>query len=132
MPAIQRLTPPQAFAALSAAPGSVLVDVRDPIEFAFVGHPLGAVNVPWRFAPDMRPNPNFVEHVRKLAPDPETPLFLICRSGQRSLDAAQALAAAGYRNLANVEEGFEGPLDDHKHRSSVSGWRFHGLPWQQT
>jgi rhodanese-related sulfurtransferase len=132
MPSIQRLIPPEAFAALSATPGSVLVDVRDPIEFAFVGYPLGAINIPWRFAPDMRPNPNFVEQVRKIAPDAGTPLFLICRSGQRSLDAAQALAKAGYRNLANIEEGFEGRLDEHKHRNCVNGWRFHGLPWQQS
>ena len=132
MTSIQRLTPPEAFAALGATPGSVLVDVRDPIEFAFVGYPMGAVNIPWRFAPDMRPNLNFVEQIRKIAPDTDTPLFLLCRSGQRSLDAAHALAAAGYRNLANIEEGFEGGLDEHKHRSTIGGWRFHGLPWSQS
>ncbi len=129
---IQRLTPPEAYAALSASPGSVLVDVRDPIEFAFVGYPVGAINIPWRFAPEMRPNLNFVEQVQKIASDMDTPLFLLCRSGQRSMEAANALAAAGYRNLANIEEGFEGTLDEYQHRSTVSGWRFHGLPWRQT
>jgi rhodanese-related sulfurtransferase len=132
MPTIQRLSPPEAFAALQSAAGAVLVDVRDPVEFAFVGHPVNAVNIPWKFAPDMRPNPDFLAQVRKIAPDAATPLFLLCRSGQRSLDAANALAAAGYANLANIEEGFEGSLDEWKHRGTVGGWRFHGLPWQQS
>jgi rhodanese-related sulfurtransferase len=132
MSSIQRLNPPEALAVLRTHPSSVLVDVRDPVEFAFVGHPIGAVNIPWKFAPEMRPNPEFVEQVRRVAPDTATPVFLLCRSGQRSLDAANALAAAGYQNLTNIEEGFEGPLDGEKHRSSVGGWRFHGLPWKQS
>jgi rhodanese-related sulfurtransferase len=132
MSSIQRLAPPEAFASLQAAASALLVDVRDPIEFAFVGHPKGAVNIPWKLAPDMRPNQGFVEQVRRVAPDAGTPLFLLCRSGQRSLDAANALANAGYRNLTNIEEGFEGPLDEHKHRSTLGGWRYHGLPWEQS
>lgn len=131
MSTIRRLTPPEAFAALQSAAGTLLVDVRDPVEFAFVGYPVGAVNIPWKFAPDMRPNPDFVARVRAIAPDPATPLLLMCRSGLRSLAAANALAEAGYGNLANIEEGFEGPLDEHQHRSTRGGWRFHGLPWVQ-
>jgi rhodanese-related sulfurtransferase len=131
MSTIQRLSPPEAFAALQAS-GGVLVDVRDPVEFAFVGHPVNAVNIPWKFAPGMRPNPDFLDQVQQVAPDTATPLFLLCRSGQRSQDAANALAAVGYANLINIEEGFEGPLDEHKHRSTVGGWRFHGLPWKQS
>ena len=131
MPAILRLTPPAAHAALVATPGAVLLDVRDPIEFAFVGAPLGALNIPWKLAPDMRPNPDFLASVGKAVADPDTPLFLLCRSGQRSLAAAEALAGAGYTRLHNIEEGFEGSLDADRHRNTVNGWRFHGLPWQQ-
>jgi rhodanese-related sulfurtransferase len=129
---IARLSPPDAYAALQSTPGAVLLDVRDPIEAAFVGQPVGAVNVPFKLAPDMRPNPDFLATVQQGAPDPDTPLFLLCRSGQRSLAAAEALAAAGYNNLTNIEEGFEGGLDEHKHRGTLSGWRFHGLPWVQS
>jgi rhodanese-related sulfurtransferase len=132
MPEIERLTPPQAHAALEAQPAAVLLDVRDPVEFNLVGHPVGAVNIPWKFAPDWRPNPDFLDRVRQLIPDTDTPVFVLCRGGQRSLDAAKALAAAGFSRLANVEEGFEGPLDGQKHRNSVGGWRFHGLPWEQS
>jgi rhodanese-related sulfurtransferase len=132
MTSIRRLTPPQAFEAHAAEPGAVLLDVRDPLEFSFIGHPLGAVNLPWKFAPDWRPNPEFLDRARQLIPDPDRAVFLLCRSGQRSLDAAKALEAAGFRNLVNIEEGFEGPLDGHKHRGTVGGWRCHGLPWEQS
>lgn len=132
MTAIKRLTPPEAYAALQAGAAALLLDVRDPLEYSFIGHPVGAVNLPWKFAPDWRPNPEFLERARQLVPDPETPVFLLCRSGQRSWDAANALAAAGYRDLANIEEGFEGPLDGQKHRGTVGGWRCHGLPWEQS
>ena len=52
--------------------------------------------------------------------------------GARSLAAATALAEAGYERLYNVEEGFEGDKDAENHRGHVNGWRFHGLPWEQT
>jgi len=128
---IQRLNPLEAFAAIKTNPFAVLVDVRDPLEFQFVGHPFGAINIPWKYAPDWLSNRHFVAQVKDLAPDPATPLFLLCRSGQRSMDAAIALEIAGFSRLTNIEEGFEGPLDSHKHRSTMGGWRFHGLPWQQ-
>lgn len=131
MPTIKSLSPRQAWAALQSNPSAVLLDVRDKIEFAFVGHPVGAVNIPWKDAPDWRPNPNFVDEVRQRIASQHVPVFLLCRSGQRSLDAGKALAAAGYVDLTNIEEGFEGPLDESKHRSVLGGWRFHGLPWAQ-
>ena len=132
MTQIKSLTADAAHAFLQADSRGVLIDVRDPVEFSFVGHPVGAANVPWKFAPDMRPNPEFVDQVSQIAADKATPLFLLCRSGQRSLAAANALAEAGYTDLINIEEGFEGPMDADKHRCTVAGWRFLGLPWEQT
>ena len=129
---IKSLPADAAHAALQANAQALLIDVRDPVEFSFVGHPVGAVNIPWKFAPDMRPNPDFLAKVREVAADPASPLFLLCRSGQRSLAAAKALAEAGYIDLTNIEEGFEGPMDADKHRSTVAGWRFVGLPWEQS
>ena len=132
MTPIKSLAADAAYAALEADRRAVLIDVRDPVEFSFVGHPLGAVNVPWKFAPEMRPNPEFVEQVSQIVADKSTPLFLLCRSGQRSLAAAKVLAEAGYTDLTNIEEGFEGPMDAAKHRNTVAGWRFHQLPWVQS
>jgi hypothetical protein len=41
------------------------------------------------------------------------------------------MAAAGYRACHNVAGGFEGPLDDDRHRGSADGWKAAGLPWLQ-
>ena len=131
MTEIAKLSPNEASQYLEQLSGALLIDVRDPVEFAFVGHPGGAVNVPWKTAPGWQINPDFIGLIRRLAPESDRPLFLLCRSGQRSLDAAKALADAGYQNLTNIEEGFEGPLDAARHRSTLGGWRFHGLPWEQ-
>ena len=60
------------------------------------------------------------------------PVLLICRSGNRSVNAGLALEAAGFTQVINVLEGFEGPLDDDYHRGTLGGWRLRGLPWYQT
>jgi len=113
-------------------PAAVIVDVRTAIEHTFVGHPPAAVHIPWKEFPGMQLNNQFVEQVKQAVPDNKAPVLLLCRSGQRSLDAAKALEAAGYQHLINILEGFEGPLDEHKHRGNLGGWRFHGLPWEQS
>lgn len=132
MSKIAKLNPKDSWQRMQQNALSLLIDVRDPVEYAFVGHPSGSVNIPWKTAPGWQPNPHFLEQVKQLAPEFDRPIFLLCRSGQRSLDAALALANAGYQNLTNVEEGFEGALDAGKHRGTLGGWRFHGLPWQQS
>jgi len=131
-PQISTMDPKQAWEFMKEHPDAVLVDVRTTLEFSHVGHPVGAVHVAWKEAPDWRVNPGFIDAVARQVADHTRPVLLLCRSGQRSLAAAQALAAAGYRMPINVEEGFEGPLDDNKHRSTLGGWRFHGLPWEQS
>lgn len=134
---IRRVTPPEAAHILASQPEAVLLDVRSKVEFDYVGHPAGAINVIWKDYPDWQQNPRFVDEVRAALAArggdlPSRPLLAICRSGARSLAAAKALAAAGYENLYNVEEGFEGDKDAAGHRRSVGGWLYHGLPWEQT
>ena len=58
-----------------------------------------------------------------------TPIFLICRSGGRSAVAAKQLIRAGYTNVWNLVEGFEGDKDKATGARSVNGWRNAGLPW---
>ncbi len=132
MSQIKRLRPREAWESMQATPSALLLDVRASVEFAYVGHPTGAINIPWKEAPLWEVNAHFVARVSEAIPDKSTPVYLLCRSGQRSFDAAAALAAAGYTHLINVEEGFEGPLDAEKHRNTLGGWRFHGLPWEQS
>lgn len=129
---IENLDPRQAWALLQANSAAVLIDVRTAIEHSFVGHPPGAIHVAWKEFPGMKLNEAFVEQVAQHATDKTAPVLLLCRSGVRSVDAAKALEAAGYQHLVNILEGFEGKLDDDKHRGNISGWRFCGLPWQQS
>jgi rhodanese-related sulfurtransferase len=70
--------------------------------------------------------------VRKLTQSTERPVLLICRSGQRSVAAGVELEKAGFAEVYNVLEGFEGPLDESRHRGRLGGWRKEGLPWEQT
>lgn len=136
---VHALSPQAAAELLDSNPRAVLIDVRSNMEFLFVGHPVGAVHVPWIDEPDWVINPHFVTQVRQVllggvCHEPEAgcaPIILICRSGKRSLEAGRALTAAGISDVYHVDEGFEGEIDDHHHRSSVGGWRFHGLPWEQ-
>ncbi|MGL1834661.1 rhodanese-like domain-containing protein [Rhodocyclaceae bacterium SMB388] len=129
---MKHLTPKEAHAFLQSNPEALLIDVRSEIEFLFVGHPVGAIHVSWNDGPDWDVNPHFVGEVRKMAGHGgERPLVLICRSGNRSESAGEALLDAGFKNVFNVLHGFEGELDDKHHRNSVSGWRFDGLPWEQ-
>lgn len=129
---VENLDPKQAWQLLQADEDAVLVDVRTAMEHAFVGHPPGAVPIPWKEFPDWQINAGFVDQVAKVAPNKNAPVLLLCRSGQRSLDAAAVLEAAGYTRPINILEGFEGPLDDNKHRGNRGGWRFHDLPWEQS
>ena len=59
------------------------------------------------------------------------PVVLICRSGNRTIEAGQELEGHGFRHVFNVLHGFEGDLDDKHHRNAKNGWRVDGLPWQQ-
>lgn len=129
---IENLSPQQSCDLLQKNPAAILVDVRTQMEHAYVGHPIGAIHIPWKEAPSWEINSHFVEDVKKAVPDTDVPILLLCRSGQRSLAAAKALEDAGYKYLINILDGFEGALDNNKHRNNLNGWRFCGLPWQQS
>jgi rhodanese-related sulfurtransferase len=130
---MQHLDPLAAHALLQEKPEAMLIDCRTEIEHMYVGHPVGAEHVAWQEAPDWEVDPEFVEKVKWLVRnDLSRPLLIICRSGHRSIMAGEALEAAGFVNVINVLEGFEGPLDDDYHRGTLGGWRCRGLPWYQS
>jgi len=130
---MEHLSPRQAHAYLLARPDALFVDVRMEIEYLYVGHPPGVVHVPWYEYPEMQPHaPTFVERVtREAGGDSARPVVLICRSGNRTVDAGHALEAGGFAKVVNVLHGFEGELDEHFQRGRLNGWRFDGLPWEQ-
>jgi rhodanese-related sulfurtransferase len=127
---MKHFEPREAYEFLKKTPDAVFVDCRSEMEYLFVGHPVGAIHVAWNDGPNWEINPDFVPHVRKAAAI-NRPIVLICRSGNRSLDAGQALEEAGFTKVYNVLHGFEGELDEAHHRGSKTGWRFDGLPWEQ-
>ncbi|MDF1581942.1 MAG: rhodanese-like domain-containing protein [Methyloprofundus sp.] len=130
---IENLTPQQSWTYMQENPSAVLIDVRTKVEHHFVGHPLSAVHIPWKESPDWQVNAQFVEQIKVAVNNDLTrPVLLLCRSGQRSLDAAQALEEAGFAHSINILDGFEGALDDNKHRGNLSGWRYCQLPWEQS
>jgi len=98
--AMDHLTPRQAHDFLAAEPSAVFIDCRSEMEFLFVGHPLGAMMIPWNDGPDWEINPHFIGQVKKaVGHATHRPVVLICRSGNRSTDAGEALEAAGFSQL---------------------------------
>ena len=132
------ITPHQAWTLLNDHPDAVLVDVRTEAEWRFVGVPdlsgLGrhAVFLEWNTSAGTH-NEQFAAQLRdQIAPaeDPARPVIFLCRSGQRSIGAAQAATGIGITPAYNVLDGFEGQLDADGHRGGA-GWRATGLPWRQ-
>lgn len=98
---------------------AILVDIRTPQELSNVGGVPEAPNVVWAHAPAMVPDPGFVQELSKIAKPTDT-VLLLCRSSRRSVAAANALADAGWSDVFNILEGFEG--------NGVDGWIARGLP----
>lgn len=128
---MKHLEPKEAYGFLQANPNAVLIDVRSEMEYLFVGHPKDALLIPWQDGEFFDINPDFLGHVRK-ASSVNRPVVLICRSGNRSKIAGEFLEKNGLPEVYNVLHGFEGDLDAGRRRSMVNGWRFEGLPWEQT
>jgi rhodanese-related sulfurtransferase len=137
---VKEISPQQAWEILEAEPQAVLLDVRTSMEYEYVGHPLNALHVPWMDAPDWNIDSGFVDKVRqalvkRTGSDQEQEsihILAICRSGKRSQAAAEELVRQGFANLYNIEDGFEGDLDNNKQRNTINGWRVADLPWEQS
>ncbi|RSZ37064.1 MULTISPECIES: rhodanese-like domain-containing protein [unclassified Variovorax] len=127
------VTPPVAWELVQKGQ-AMLVDVRSGEERKFVGHVPESLHVAWATGTALTRNPRFVRELEaKLAKEggKDAVALLLCRSGKRSALAAEAAAKAGFTNVFNVLEGFEGEIDEHQHRGIADGWRFHKLPWVQ-
>ena len=135
------LTPQQTWERLSHNGAAQLIDVRTIAEWNFVGIPdLASLSrqtllCEWQHFPPAA-NPSFVQEVtdalKRTGYQPGAPLYFLCRSGARSRAAAIAMTSAGFGPCFNIAEGFEGNLDQARHRGTNSGWKAAGLPWVQT
>ena len=140
------VTAAQAYQMWRAAPDEVkVIDVRTPEEFAFVGHPEGAWNVPLAFVTYQRKNGKtehgvkmnaaFVAEVQTVA-GPSDTLLVTCRSGDRSARAVDLLAAAGFTNAYTIVDGVEGdkvddPASVFNGKRMRNGWK-NSAPWVYT
>lgn len=135
------ITPLEAWKLLTDNPEAVLVDVRTDAEWRFVGVPdlssLGrdVVYIEWNKSNGQHNNDFLAELQDKLPSssgesEADRPVVFLCRSGNRSIGAAEVATAAGIAPSYNVLDGFEGQLDAQGHRGD-SGWRAVGLPWKQ-
>ena len=138
------VTPSEAYNMwVSDADGVKVLDVRTPEEYAFVGHPEMAMNVPfvmhtYQWEPDLgrvaiKPNPRFMSEVSNWADTSDT-ILVMCRSGGRAAMAIDTLAQASYTKVYNILEGMEGervnnPRSVYHRKRMVNGWKNAGLPW---
>lgn len=135
---IKEVSPLETWEQLKSDAKAQLIDVRTQPEWAFVGIPdLASLNkraltLSWKTYPAFAVNENFTEQFAREITDKQTPVFFLCRSGGRSLDAARAMAAQGYTQCYNVTDGFEGEPDASHKRGLAAGWKACGLPWGQS
>ncbi len=134
---VENISPSQVWQVLQQDPQAQLVDVRTDAEWTYVGLvDLSAagkqpVLIPWQIFPKMEVNTAFVDQLKQAGFTPEHRIYFLCRSGVRSLAAAQAASAAGFPQVYNVADGFEGNPDGSGHRGQIAGWKASGLPWRQ-
>ena len=103
---------------VSSRPNTLLIDVREPAEWEQTGTPAGAKLISGSRS-------DFIEAVLEaVGGDKTKPVAVICRSGSRSVKAAERLTASGFTRVTNVGDGMVGRDGQGK------GWLAAGLPTQ--
>ena len=121
---------PQDAWALYTAGEAVLVDVRTAEERKFVGHVPETKHVAWMTGLSLWPS-SCAARNWEARPGKGDTIRPVSRSGRGPPPAAEAAAKAGFTNVFNILEGFEGDLDEQQRRGAFNGWRHAGLPWVQ-
>jgi len=102
--------------ALASGSKPLLLDVREPAEFAMLRIP-GSINVP-RGVLEQSCEWDYDETVPELANGREREIVVICRSGKRSVLAADTMLSMGFSNVVSLKTGvrgwndFEQPMED--------------------
>ena len=138
------ITAREAYQMWKASPAKfIVVDVRTPEEYTFVGHAPMAYNFPsklWtgKWVADKKTfalddNPEFEAQVMQKFGLNDT-ILVMCRSGQRSAAAVNLLAKAGFTDVYNIVDGFEGdvihdPESYYIGKRMLNGWKNASVPW---
>ena len=104
---------------LAAGGKPVLLDVREPAEFAALHIP-GAINVP-RGVLEQSCEWDFDETVPLLAAGRELEVVVICRSGYRSALVADVMQQMGYASVASLRTGVRGWNDSEQPLVDAAG-----------
>lgn len=133
----------EAIAALQARPELLLIDIRTRTELEEDGLAAGTdAHIPWVMLEEievagrkmLRPkdNDNFVADVRaalaKFGQNEQSPVVLICRSGNRTAEAATALSKAGFAEVYTIVDGFLGDKNPRTGQRDLNGWKLNGGP----
>lgn len=89
--------------------GAVIVDVREEDEFE-EGHLVNSINIPLS---------QFRERLHEIPKD--KPVYLHCRSGQRSYNMTRALLQRGYKEVYNISGSFLGISEHEYYTDQVTG-----------
>ena len=97
----------------------ILLDVREPSEFALLRIP-GSINVP-RGVLEQSCEWDYDETVPELAAGRDREIVVICRSGKRSVLAADMLLRMGYTNVVSLKTGVRGLSDYEQPMTNARG-----------
>lgn len=94
-PEVRGISPEDARQRLRSGEDVVLLDVRTPKEHLEKRIP-GSVLLP------IEPADELSSRIETVVPDKDTPVFVYCRSGRRSANAAGVMAKLGYTNVFDL------------------------------
>ncbi len=94
---------------LNENPSLLLLDVREPYEFAAM-HIKNSINVP-RGVLETACEYDYEETVAQLVEAREKEVIVACRSGNRSIFACEVMQKMGYQNVVSLKTGLRGWSD---------------------
>ncbi|MBU1424295.1 MAG: rhodanese-like domain-containing protein [Gammaproteobacteria bacterium] len=105
--------------ALAAGSKPILLDVREPAEFDLLRIP-GSINVP-RGILEQSCEWDYDETVPELAAGREQEIVVVCRSGNRSVLAADIMLQMGFTNVVSLKTGVRGWSDYEQAMTNANG-----------
>lgn len=103
---VREIMPWDLAAQLARGERPLVLDVREPGEFA-QARILGSINVP-RGVLEQACEWDFDETVPELVRGRERPIVVVCRSGNRSVLAADVMQKLGFANVVSLKTGLRG------------------------
>ena len=116
---VREVMPWDLAASLGGADAPLVVDVREPAEFA-LAHIAAAINVP-RGLLEAACDWGYDDTVPTLAGARGRAIVVVCRSGSRSLLAADVMQAMGFDDVASLQTGVRGWNDYEQPLVDASG-----------